>query len=228
MVFVDEGDSKIGPLEAPYIKLYSLPTLNGTRVSVALELLGIKYIARKVDFPAKEHKENWFLKLNIDGRIPVLTDVNEKGEIFALSESGAILVYLADKYDSENKISFPKGSNDYYTSLKWVFFHLSGLAVAQGNLQNFKNSQTPHEDVINKFQTDLERFYSTLNEQLVKNGTGFIVGDHISIADISNLPHVTKVTERVGLDLSKYPAVKSWYEKLTAIPEVAKGLTIPN
>ncbi len=227
MVTVDEHDPKVEPLEAPYIKLYSLATPNGVKVSIALEILGLDYHVRKIPIGADgEQKDDWFLNLSADGRIPVLSDVNEKGERLTLAESGAILIYLATKYDKDYKISYPIGTNEYFQTIQWVLFQNAGIGPNQGQLNHFKNvAPEKNEYAINRFKGEAERLYGVLNIQLEKNGSGFLVGDHISIADITLIGWASKA--HLQFDITPFPKVKEWVDRLLAIPEVAKGLKVP-
>lgn len=111
----------------PNINLYTWLTANGIKVSIALEELSIPYQVTEVDISSNTQKESWFIKINPNGRIPAILD-NGK-QIF---ESGAILLYLTDKYDSEGKISYRFGTPEYYEQLSWIMFQIGGVGPMQG------------------------------------------------------------------------------------------------
>jgi glutathione S-transferase len=116
------------------ITLYSLNgTPNCIKVTLALEELNLKYATQTIDLRKNEQKNPWFLEINPNGRIPALKD----GDL-RIFESGAILLYLADKYDTDHKIAYPHGTNEYYEMLSWVMFQMGGVGPMQGILSNSK------------------------------------------------------------------------------------------
>lgn len=112
----------------PTITLYTAVSPNGHKISITLEELGLQYEVRHVDLPKLEHKEPWFLEINPNGRIPALTDVLPDGTPISLFESGNIMQYLVDRYDTEHKISYPRGTKEYYQVNSWVRQALRRLA----------------------------------------------------------------------------------------------------
>jgi glutathione S-transferase len=104
-------------MSTPSLTLYTAQTPNGVKISIALEELGLPYKVVPVDLTANVQKEPWFLEINPNGRIPALVD-ETKGR--NLMESGAILLYLADTYDPEHKISFPRDSDEYWEMVQWL------------------------------------------------------------------------------------------------------------
>jgi glutathione S-transferase len=112
--------SVIDMAEKSQICLFTAQTPNGHKVSIVLEELDLPYDVRHMDMPAIEHKEPWFLEINPNGRIPALTDVLPDGTPIALFESGAIMQYLVDRYDTGYKISYPRGTKEYYQTNSWV------------------------------------------------------------------------------------------------------------
>jgi glutathione S-transferase len=104
----------------PDIHLYTSQTPNGIKISITLEELGIPYKVTKIEFYKNTQKEPWFLEINPNGRIPALTDTFTDGKIIRLFESGSIQQYLVDQYDMEYKISYPKGTREYYETNNWV------------------------------------------------------------------------------------------------------------
>jgi glutathione S-transferase len=117
---------------ASNITLYSLEgTPNCIKITLALEELNLKYTTHTIDLWKNAQKEDWFLEINPNGRIPALKDGDQR-----VFESGAILLYLADKYDTDHKISYAYGTNDYYEVLSWLMFQMGGIGPMQGELQS--------------------------------------------------------------------------------------------
>lgn len=108
------------PSSKPNIHLYTTQTPNGIKISITLEELGLPYEFTRIDISKNTQKEQWFLDINPNGRIPALTDTFNDGKTIGLGESGAIMQYLVDEYDTEYKISYPKGTREYYDTLFWV------------------------------------------------------------------------------------------------------------
>lgn len=100
--------------------LYTGASPNGYKIAITLEELGLSYDLFHVDVPARQHKEPWFLAINPNGRIPALTDVLDDGTPIKLFESGSIQQYLVDRYDTDHKISYPRGTKEYYETASWV------------------------------------------------------------------------------------------------------------
>lgn len=110
----------------PDITLYTDATPNGIKISIALEELGIPYKVEHIDISTNRQKEDWFLEHNPNGRIPALTDTFSDGQSIRLFEGGSILVYLAEQYDKDYKISFPKGSRESYEMNNWIYWQHGG------------------------------------------------------------------------------------------------------
>jgi glutathione S-transferase len=112
------------------ITLYSCEgTPNSIKITLTLEELGLKYAAQRVDITKNEQKQPWFLEINPNGRVPAL-----KGGDLRIFESGSIMLYLTDKYDDENKISYSHGTDEYYEILSWLKFQMGGIGPMQGML----------------------------------------------------------------------------------------------
>ena len=111
----------------PDIHLYTTQTPNGIKISITLEELGIPYTVHKIDISKNTQKEPWFLEINPNGRIPALTDAFTDGQTIRLFESGSIQQYLVDQYDKDYKISYPRGTREYYEMNNWLFFLNAGV-----------------------------------------------------------------------------------------------------
>jgi glutathione S-transferase len=106
-------------MSSPNIHLYTAQSPNGHKISITLEELGLPYEFTAVNMAGIAHKEPWFLAINPNGRIPAMTD-SVDGEQVSLFESGSIQMYLIDRYDQERKLSYPKGSKEWYQTINWV------------------------------------------------------------------------------------------------------------
>ena len=106
----------------PYWLLLSSQTPNGIKISITLEELGLPYKVTKIDISKNTQKEPWFLDINPNGRIPALTDTFSDGKTINLFESGSIQQYLVDQYDKDYKISYPRGTREFYEVNNWVKF----------------------------------------------------------------------------------------------------------
>lgn len=113
-------------MSQPNITLYTDATPNGIKISMALEELGIPYKVEHVDISTNRQKEDWFLEINPNGRIPALTDTFSDGQTIRLFEGGSILEYLAEQYDKDHKISFPAGSRETYEMRNWIYWQHGG------------------------------------------------------------------------------------------------------
>lgn len=229
MTTIDEGDPLSPQYAAPYLKLYSLATPNGQKVAILVELLKpyLKkpFYSTTLDISTNIQKEPWFLKLNLNGRIPTISDVDEKGNITNISESGAILIYLTDKYDVERKFSYGPDHPLYYDELEWVFFQAAGLGPMQGQANHFRvyaPEKVPYG--IKRYTDETLRLYGVLEAKLKKTGTGYLVGDKLTIADIMSFPWVLIHERSTGKDLSDFPLLSKWLENIKQIPEVQRGL----
>jgi hypothetical protein len=127
-------NSHLAMASRPDIHLYTSQTPNGIKISMTLEELGIPYKVTKIDIAMNIQKEPWFLEINPNGRIPALTDTFKDGEMIRLFESGSIQQYLIDEYDTEHKISYPKGTREYYEVNNWVCLTTNMLLIAHREL----------------------------------------------------------------------------------------------
>ncbi|KAI5814764.1 glutathione S-transferase [Pyronema omphalodes] len=213
------------------ITLYTAQTPNGVKVSILLEELGLPYNVRTISFDKTEQKEPWFLEINPNGRIPALTDSSfDNGKGINLMESGSILQYLVETYDKDHKISFPHGSAEYWEVQQWVFFQNAGVGPMQGQANHFFRyapEKIPYG--INRYQTETSRLYGVLNtrlEQQAKKGSSFLVGNKLTIADITTYGWV-RAAGWAGVDIENFPALKKWEELLDEREGFKKGRDVP-
>lgn len=217
------------------ITLYTAATPNGYKISVALELLKLSYKVVKLDIMKGETHTPEFLKVNPNGKIPAITDSegpkNADGSDFSIFESGAILLYLTDKYDKARKLSYSPTETPslYYEQLEWLFFQNAGLGPIQGQLGHFKMfAPEKIEYGINRYSKEARTYYNVLNKRLADNGTGYVVGDHLSIVDASLVGWVS-TSIRLGIDLKEeFPNVFEWITRLAKNDAVYKGFQVPS
>ena len=212
------------------IQLYSLPTPNGIKVSVALEELGLPYEPHKVDFGSNDQMTPEFLSLNPNNKIPSIIDPDGPGgKPLPLFESGAILIYLAEK---TGKL-MPSDPARRYETIQWLMFQMGGIGPMFGQMGFFVKfagkeveDPRPRERYIN----ESKRLLGVLNHRL--EGRSWVMGDDYTIADIAIFPWVRTVVgfyeagDLVGME--NFPNVTRVYEAFLARPAVAKGLTIPS
>ncbi|GIJ89411.1 hypothetical protein Asppvi_008351 [Aspergillus pseudoviridinutans] len=215
-------------MSRPNITLYTAQTPNGIKISIALEELGLPYNVEHIDLSKLEQKEDWFLEINPNGRIPALTDTFSDGQKIRLFESGSILQYLAEQYDPEHKISFPKGTREYYEMNNWLFFQNAGVGPMQGQANHFSRYAPERiEYGVNRYINETRRLYSVLNKHLAQSKSGYLVGDHVSIADISLWGWVAAAAW-AGVDINEFPHLKAWEDRMAQRPGIEKGRHVPS
>ncbi len=200
------------------IDLYSAATPNGWKVSIALEELKIPYRLIGVDLGANEQKKAGYLEINPNGRIPTIVD--RDNDDFAVFESGAILLYLAEKVEGLLPAD-PKGRSQV---IQWLMFQMGGIGPMQGQTHVFKHyfpERIP--SVLSRYQNETKRLYGVLNQQL--KGRDFLVDD-FSIADIANFAWVRSYAW-AGIDIEEFPEVQRWLSNIGQRPAVQKGLQQP-
>lgn len=218
------------PAENPdIIQLYSLPTPNGVKVSIALEELGLPYEPHRIEFGPEGVKSPEFITLNPNGRIPAIIDPNgPDGKPVGLFESGAILVYLAEK---TGKL-LPESAAGRYETLAWVMFQMGGVGPMFGQLGFFnKFAGKDYEDKRprDRYVEESKRLLNVLNTRL--EGRDWIMGERYTIADIATFPWVRNLIgfyeagDLVGIQ--NFPHVTRVLERFLARPAVARGLKIP-
>ncbi|QLF69513.1 glutathione S-transferase N-terminal domain-containing protein [Peteryoungia desertarenae] len=212
------------------IQVYSLPTPNGVKVTIALEELGLPYEAHMVSFGTNEQKSPEFVSLNPNGRIPAIIDPNgPDGQPIGIFESGAVLVYLAEK---TGKLMAREGAARYAT-LQWLMFQMGGVGPMFGQFGHFykfaadkvANNSYPTD----RYRDETKRLLGVLEGQLSKHQ--WLAGNDYSIADIATFPWVRGLSifykaDEV-LELKNYPAVMAWLERALARPAVQKGWPAP-
>ncbi|KAG9239922.1 putative disulfide bond reductase yfcG [Calycina marina] len=212
----------------PDIHLYTTQTPNGIKISITLEELGLPYKVTKIEFSKNAQKEPWFLGINPNGRIPALTDTFTDGKTINLFESGSIQQYLVDRYDKDYKISYPRGTREFYDVNSWLFFLNSGVGPMQGQANHFGRYAPEHiEYGVKRYTNETRRLYGVLNTHLEKSTSGYLVGDRCTIADIAHWGWVA-AAGWAGVDIEDFPALKAWEEMMLKRPGVEKGRQVPD
>lgn len=211
------------------LTLLTAGTPNGFKVTIFLELLGLDYYYKQIDFSKKnENKEEWFVNYNPNSKIPTLLVVDDEGKVtHSIGESAAILIYLADTYDKEHKYHYPLGHPLHYDELTWIFFQMASLGPQQGQAHHFVRyapEKIPYG--IKRYTAETNRLYDVLEYQLKRNGTGYIVGDKITIADVLSWPWI-RSHDWATVSLDNRPNLQQWFDKLGALEAFKKGTSIP-
>jgi len=211
------------------LQLYSLPTPNGVKVSIALEETGLPYEPHLVRFDTHDQKSPEFLSLNPNGKIPAIIDPNgPDGRPLALFESGAILIYLADKTGQ----LAPRDAAARYETIEWVMFQMGGIGPMFGQVGFFhKFAGKDYEDKRprDRYAAESRRLLAVLDTHL--KGRSWIMGDEYTIADIACFPWINNLIGFYGagalVGIEDYAEVRRVLQAFFARPAVVRGLGIP-
>lgn len=200
------------------IDLYTSPTPNGHKVSILLEELGVPYTVHAIDLGKNEQKAPEYLQINPNGRIPTIVD--RENHDFPVFESGAILIYLAEKYGR----FMPSDQNGRSQVIQWLMFQMAGLGPMQGQANVFlRYFPEKLPAVIERYQKETRRLYEVVERRL--GGRDYLC-DEYSIADIASWSWVN-FHEWAGLSLDELPRMKDWFERIGKRPAVDRGLCVP-
>ena len=200
------------------IDLYTAATPNGHKVSIALEELGLPYSLRVLDLSANEQKEPWFLAINPNGRIPAIVDHDE--DDFAVFESGAILIYLAEKTGR----LMPQDAKGRSRVLQWLMFQMGGIGPMMGQANVFyRYFPEKIQPAIDRYQGEVRRLFRVLDGHLAKSE--YLAGDY-SIADIANWAWV-RTHNWSGVAIDDLPNLARWRDQIRARPAVQRGIEMP-
>jgi len=201
------------------IELFTAATPNGWKASVALEEMGLPYTVRALSLGKLEQKEEWFLRINPNGRVPAIID-HDNGD-FAVFESGAILIYLAEK---TGKL-LPTEPKARSRVIQWLMFQMGGVGPMMGQANVFFRyapEKIPY--AIERYQREARRLFEVLERQLKDNL--YIAGSEYSIADIALWCWVAGY-EWSGVSIEGLPGLKRWLDLVGARPAVQKGRAVP-
>jgi GST-like protein len=203
------------------IKLFAFDTPNGRKITVALEEMGLDYSVQIVDITKDQQFDPDFLAISPNNKIPAITDSQgPEGKPVSVFESGAILIYLAEKTGK----FLPSRSNQRIAVLEWLMFQMGGFGPAPGQVHHFLGLDNKEENqyALNRFKSETRRLYKVMNQRLAQH-TFF--ADELSIADFAILGWVWRHA-RHQVDLADYANVKRWYEMMMARPAVERGFAI--
>jgi len=200
------------------LDLYTSHTPNGYKVSILLEELKLPYNVISVNLEKMDQRKPKFLKLNPNGKIPIIVD--HDNDNFTVFESGAILIYLAEKSGK----FLPSDSNERSKVIQWLMFQMGGIGPMQGQAHVFfRYAPIKIEYAIERYQKETMRLYSVLDNQLKENQ--YLAGD-ISIADIATWPWV-KSHLWAGLEISHLVSLLRWFQDLSEREAFQKGIEVP-
>lgn len=200
------------------IDLYTAATPNGHKVSILLEELGLPYRVHVLSFDKQEQKAPAYLKINPNGRIPAIVDCDNDN--FAVFESGAILLYLAEKTGQ----LLPQDSKGRSTVIQWLMFQMGGVGPMQGQANVFfRYYPEKLQGPIERYQNETRRLYEVLNTRLGE--VAYLAGDY-SIADIATYPWV-RIHEWAGVSVDGLEHLQRWMQAVGERPAVQRGLLVP-
>jgi len=197
------------------IDLYTWPTPNGRKVSIALEEFGLDYEVYPVDIGAGEQQKPEFLKISPNGKIPAIVD-HATGR--SLMESGAILLYLAEQHDRFL-------GSDRWQTIEWLMLQMGGVGPMLGQAHHFLRfnaGKAPYAEA--RYQNEAARLYGVLDRRLAERE---YLADSYSIADMATWPWISRF-EWQGIDWQNYPALERWYRAIAARPAVQRGYDVPS
>jgi GSH-dependent disulfide-bond oxidoreductase len=211
------------------LQLYSFPTPNGVKISIALEEIGLPYEAHLIDITKNETRSDEFLKLNPNGKSPAIIDPDGPGnKPIALFESGAILVYLADK---TGKL-MPREPALRYETLEWLFFQMASIGPMFGQFgffHRFGGKDIADKRPFERYRDETKRLLAVLEQRLADRD--WLMGGEITIADIATIGWVRVLSTFYAaadvLGLDAYPNTMAWVERMMARPAVERGFNIP-
>lgn len=206
------------------ITLYTAATPNGWKASVTLEELELPYETIPIDMGENEQKQDWFLEINPNGRIPAIVDddfEDERGRPLAIFESGAIMLHLADKTGR----LIPQDPVGRSRAIQWLMFQMGGVGPMMGQANVFyRYFPEKIQPAIDRYQNESRRLFEVLERRLGESE--WLAGEEFSIADIANWSWV-RIHDWSGVPTEGLPGLESWLEKIEARPGCQRGLAVP-
>jgi|TARA_B110000014_G_C19949809_1_gene491479 glutathione S-transferase len=200
------------------IDLYTASTPNGWKASITLEELSIPYKVKEIDLIKGDQKKKSFLKINPNGRIPAIVDRSENN--LAIFESGAIMIYLAEK---EGKL-LPSDPAKKSEVLQWLMFQMGGIGPMMGQANVFyRYFPEKIQSVIDRYQNESKRLFTVIDKHLEKNQ---YLAEEFSIADIANWSWI-RIHKWSGVEIEDLPHLKRWMNEMSLRPSCIKGIEVP-
>ncbi len=203
------------------MRLYTAATPNGRKISIALEELGLDYDVEWVHLDKEEQFEASFLAMNPNHKIPVLEDEGQ-----AIWESGAILLYLGEKYDPEGRI-LPKDPKARIEAIQYAFFQTGGIGPNLGRLgAALRKEGEKNFEMIEIFSGEVKRLLGVI-DRILEDGREYLAGPY-SIGDIMHFPWLKIMQDLGAKEISELPRVEAWLNRINDRPAVARGLAVPS
>jgi GST-like protein len=203
------------------IALYTFGTPNGRKASIALEEMGLGYTVHSIDIMKGDQFKPDFLAINPNGKIPAIVDPDgPDGKPMAVFESGAILIYLAEKTGQ----FLPSDARGRSVVFQWLMFQMGGIGPMFGQSHHFRRfapEQIPY--AVDRYTKETRRLYGVLDARLAQ--VQFLAGAY-SIADMATYPWTARHAWQ-GVELAEFPNVKRWFDALSAQPALARGMAVP-
>ncbi len=203
------------------IDLYSWATPNGHKIHIMLEECGLPYNVHAINIGAGDQFKPEFLKISPNNKMPAIVDSEGPGgKPFSLFESGAILVYLAEK---TGKL-IPHNIAERYKMLQWLMFQMGGVGPMLGQNHHFRiYAPEKIQYAIDRYTKEANRLYNVIDKQLAQSK--YLAGDEYTIADIATFPWLRSY-ERQGVNIEDYPHLKKWFDEIAARPAVQRGVKV--
>jgi len=203
------------------IDLYTWTTPNGRKVSIMLEEVGLDYTVHPINIGKGDQFTPEFVAINPNSKIPAIVDHDGPGgKPMAIFESGAILIYLANKTGR----FLPEDERAYYEVMEWLMFQMGGVGPFFGQAHHFRRfapEKIPYG--IERYTNETRRLYGVMDGRL--GAVDYLAGEY-SIADMATFPWCAR-HEWQGVELTEFPNVKRWYDAIAARPAVARGMEVP-
>ena len=205
------------------IDLYTWKTSNGKKATIMMEECELEYKLHPIDISTDIQFSEDFVKVNPNSKIPAIVDPDgPNGQPFTVIESGAILMYLAEK----TGLFLPAEMQRKYEVIQWVMFQMGGIGPIFGQVHHFKRAakeKVPY--AINRYFNECRRLYGVLDSRLA--GREYIANDEVSIADFCTVPWVFR-HDWQEIDLDEFTNVKRWYDNMMQRPALTRGMNLPD
>ncbi|KAI1350946.1 glutathione S-transferase [Xylaria sp. FL0043] len=217
----------IPPEKAPKsgLNIYGCQSVNPYKLTIAAEELSIPYNYINLDMSKGEPGAEWYASINPNGRMPAIVHNKEDGTSVTIFESAACLLYIAHEFDKKHSISYPIGTAGYWSQLSWLSWQVSGYGPFMGQAAFFNRYTTePVPYASWRYTSECRRLHHVLDKQL--GSSPFVAGDQMTVADFAVFIFAHS-TRWCGIDISNYPNVKAWHDKLAQRPAFQKALQVP-
>ena len=205
------------------IDLYTWKTSNGKKATIMMEECELEYKIHPIDISSDIQFSEDFVKVNPNSKIPAIVDPDgPNGRPFTVIESGAILMYLAEK----TGLFLPREMQRKYEVIQWVMFQMGGIGPIFGQVHHFKRAakeKVPY--AINRYFKECRRLYGVLDSRL--EGREYIANNEVSIADFCTVPWVFR-HDWQEIDLDEFKNVKRWYDNMMQRPALTRGMNLPD